>query len=175
MIWTCNGSPCTGWFKSDVHLVWDVKAGTPTTPTSCVNAVIVNDTFETTRTCVLSDDDGEATFTAKIKLDKTAPTVTSIAPDRLPDHVGWYTRPVAFAVLGSDLTSGVDSCDAASYSGPDNASAGVVGTCRDRAGNIGSRAYALSYDATRPIRARRRSAPGIVSSGSRGRPVRPAA
>ncbi|HKH18968.1 MAG TPA: hypothetical protein VKA57_15675, partial [Solirubrobacteraceae bacterium] len=109
--WTCNGSPCIGWFTSNVHLVWDVKAGTPSTPTSCENAWIVNDITSTERTCVLVDSDGEVTFKAYISLDKTAPTVTSITPDRLPDHVGWYTHPVTFAVQGSDLTSGLDGCD----------------------------------------------------------------
>lgn len=162
VVWTCNGSPCTGWFRSDVHLVWDVKVGTPTTPTSCVNPVIVNDTPETTRTCTLSDTDGDATFTARIKLDKTAPTVTNLAPDRLPDYLGWYNHPVTFAVQGSDVTSGLDGCGAASYAGPDSASAGVVATCRDRAGNIGSLGYPLSYDATPPD-----PSPAAVKTGDR--------
>ena len=47
--------------------------------------------------------------------------------------------------------SGFDVCDPAkSYSGPDSASASVSGTCTDKAGNTGSAAYGLKYDATAP-------------------------
>ena len=42
------------------------------------------------------------------------------------------------------------SCSATTYSGPDNASAQVSGTCTDAAGNVGSGTLALAYDATPP-------------------------
>src|SRR5205807_6383658 len=42
------------------------------------------------------------------------------------------------------------SCTSAAYSGPDNGSASVGGTCRDKAGNTASVSFALRYDATPP-------------------------
>src|SRR4030095_15285386 len=47
--------------------------------------------------------------------------------------------------------SGFEACDPAkSYSGPDSATAYVSGTCTDKAGNAGSAAFGLKYDATAP-------------------------
>ena len=147
--WTCNGSPCSGWFRTDVHLVWTVKTG-QVVPPSCQNTLIVNDTPGIDRFCVVQDADGEVTYKATIKLDKTPPLVTDATPDRPPDHAGWYTRPVSFATHGSDALSGLYGCDAPSYGGPDSVSATIVASCRDVAGNVALRSFALSYDATAP-------------------------
>ena len=52
--------------------------------------------------------------------------------------------------------SGVDTCATATYSGPDNATASVPGTCTDKAGNVSApRGHALKYDATAPTVIRR--------------------
>jgi hypothetical protein len=85
-----------------------------------------------------------------IKYDATAPQVTEAVPVRAPDQAGWYNRPVAFAFLGNDATAGIESCPAVTYEGADSAAASVAGTCFDRAGNRGSRAFPLKYDATGP-------------------------
>ena len=71
-------------------------------------------------------------------------------PSRLPDHAGWYARPVTFTVQGTDAIWGPATCDPASYSGPDSANAAIVATCHDALGNSASRAFPLSYDATPP-------------------------
>jgi hypothetical protein len=85
-----------------------------------------------------------------LKYDGTAPQVTA-APARGADANGWYNHPLTVSFTGGDATSGIDSCVAAkSYSGPDNASAAVAGTCLDKAGNVGSGSLALKYDATAP-------------------------
>jgi hypothetical protein len=88
--------------------------------------------------------------TVTVKLDRTPPVVTDAAPERPPDHAGWYTHPVEFTAHGSDATSGVAACVASGYAGPDAFNATFVATCRDVAGNTASRAFALSYDATPP-------------------------
>ena len=84
------------------------------------------------------------------KYDATAPTVGTPVPTRLEDRAGWYNRPVGFAVDGQDTMSGIASCPPQSYAGPDSATASFAGTCIDRAGNSGTRSFALKYDATGP-------------------------
>jgi hypothetical protein len=86
-----------------------------------------------------------------LKFDATAPTVTGAAPDRGPDSVGWYRRPVTVAFSGADAVSGVESCSTATYTGPDSGAASVNGTCRDRAGNVGAAgSFGLKFDAGAP-------------------------
>ncbi len=86
-----------------------------------------------------------------LKYDATAPVVTHGVPIRPPDHDGWYNRPIAFALQGTDATSGIDgSCSTAGYAGPDSATASYAGACDDKAGNRGFKAFPLRYDATGP-------------------------
>ena len=85
-----------------------------------------------------------------LKYDATAPQVTT-TPSRPVDSNGWYNHALTVTFAGSDATSQLDSCDAPkAYSGPDNANASVSGSCKDKAGNTGSRSFALKYDATDP-------------------------
>jgi hypothetical protein len=90
-----------------------------------------------------------AAKTLSFQYDATAPGI-SPAPGRVADASGWYNHPVDVAFQGSDSVSGIDTCTSASYSGPDNGSASVTGTCRDKAGNTASGSFALRYDATPP-------------------------
>jgi hypothetical protein len=83
------------------------------------------------------------------RYDGTPPTITP-APARGADSNGWYNHAVDVAFKGSDATSGIDTCTAGTYSGPDSGSAGVSGTCRDAAGNTASASFGLQYDATAP-------------------------
>ena len=100
------------------------------------------------------------------KYDATAPVVTGAQPDRPPDHGGWFVRPVRFLFAATDATSGLDDCAAVDYTGPDSANAVVVGRCRDRAGNPGTRNFALDYDATPPaLSLSAQSGDGIVALG----------
>jgi hypothetical protein len=147
----CNGSPtCEGpdvWFRSPVFVDWTVSGGTPTA--GCQDITIDRDTAGNPQGCSATGG-GTSAVTVTIKLDRTPPVVTDAAPDRPPDHAGWYTHPVEFTAHGSDATSGVAACVAPGYGGPDAFNATFVGTCRDVAGNVASRAFALSYDATPP-------------------------
>jgi hypothetical protein len=91
-----------------------------------------------------------ATRTQSLKYDATAPLVSASA-DRAPNAAGWYNRMVVVSFSGTDAVSRVESCaQPVSYSGPDTGGTSVDGTCRDFAGNIGSRSFPLKYDATDP-------------------------
>jgi hypothetical protein len=98
---------------------------------------------------------------AVIGFDRTPPTVTGASPGRPPDGNGWYNRPLVVSFAGSDVTSGVESCTAPGYSGPDNVTASVSGSCRDRAGNVSLvSSFLLKYDSTPPSLAAVRALPG---------------
>ncbi len=84
------------------------------------------------------------------KYDETPPTVTASA-SRPPSPQGWYSSPLEISFSATDATSLVGSCNPpATYSGPDASAASVTGTCRDNAGNLGSRSLTIKYDATAP-------------------------
>jgi hypothetical protein len=95
------------------------------------------------------NDSAPAAFA--FKYDATAPTVDSAAPVRAPDRAGWYNRAVSFGFQGTDATSGIGSCPAVTYGGPDAAAASIVGACLDRAGNRTTRAFPLKYDGSGPV------------------------
>jgi hypothetical protein len=84
-----------------------------------------------------------------LKYDATAPSVTA-ALDRPPDSNGWYNHAVKLNVNGGDGMSGIASCSAPTYSGPDNGAASLTGGCADAAGNGASQTAAFKYDATPP-------------------------
>ena len=61
-----------------------------------------------------------------------------------PTRTAGTTTALSVSFSGTDATSGIDSCvPPQSYSGPDNANASVTGSCRDRAGNVTVRTFAL--------------------------------
>jgi hypothetical protein len=73
------------------------------------------------------------------------------ATARAPDRNGWYNHALTVTFAGTDATSGPAGCiSPPTYSGPDSGAASVAGWCDDVAGNRGTRAFALSYDATAP-------------------------
>jgi hypothetical protein len=57
---------------------------------------------------------------------------------------------VKWTFAGTDATSGLASCDAPTYSGPDSGSADQAGDCRDNAGNSVTGHAAFKYDGTAP-------------------------
>jgi hypothetical protein len=136
-----------GWYRSNVTINWQVEG--EDTSTGCDTKTLVADTPGFKITCTASSGGDETTKSVTIKLDKTPPAASATA-DRAPDANGWYRRPLTVASSGSDSTSGLDSCSSAQYGGPDNASATVVGSCRDMAGNATGTALGFKYDSTAP-------------------------
>jgi hypothetical protein len=143
-----------GWYRGStggnyVVLRWIVTGEITSAPCEYATQIPGPNTG-TTRTCTATGPGGTTTVTTKlIKIDATAPAVTGKA-NRSPDANGWFNHAVPVAFYGSDPTSGVAGCSAATYAGPDNAGAVVRGTCTDRAGNVGSGSLQLAYDATPP-------------------------
>jgi hypothetical protein len=91
-----------------------------------------------------------------LRFDATPPVVREVKAARSPDHRGWYTRPVGFSVSATDATSGLAGCDPLILGGPDGPAVPVSASCRDRAGNATSRAFAAPFDATAPLLGRLR-------------------
>ena len=85
-----------------------------------------------------------------LRYDATEPEIIKADAVRPADRAGWYNRPIAFAVVASDPTSGIASCPNVTYAGPDDGSASFAASCADRAGNRGVREMPLRYDATAP-------------------------
>jgi hypothetical protein len=162
----CTPAPedCKGWYRSNVSIDWTVLPDNAPL-IGCQDKSFTTDTTGTNEFCSASDpDDPDAavvTVQLKIKVDKTPPVVTGGQPARGADFNGWYNHPVAVAFSGSDLTSGVASCTAPTYGGPDGAAASLFGTCIDNAGNVSSPfGYGLSFDATAPPIAALKAAAG---------------
>jgi hypothetical protein len=80
------------------------------------------------------------------KYDGTAPSIAG-GLSRAPDHNGWYNHAVGVGFTGSDGTSGIAGCSGnTTYSGPDDSTALVKGTCTDIAGNSASKTVTFKYD-----------------------------
>jgi hypothetical protein len=96
----CSPEPadCTGWYRSDVTVTWTDPA------LGCSVTTITSDTAGTDVSCPLA-----VPSTVTIHRDATPPAI-SVAPDRPPDHAGWYTAPVTVSFAWSDGTSGLGSC-----------------------------------------------------------------
>jgi hypothetical protein len=147
----CTPAPqdCSGWYRSNVSIDWTVLP-TSAQDVGCNDATYTADTPGTNEFC-RADDGTEVTVQLKIRVDKTPPVVSGGQPARGADVNGWYNHPVAVAFSGTDLTSGIASCTAPTYAGPDSGAGLLFGTCMDVAGNVSSPfGYGLSYDATAP-------------------------
>ena len=150
---SCSPAPqdCSSWYRSNVSIHWTVLPSSATR-TGCQDRTFTADTAATNEFCRATDGSTSVTVEQTIRLDKTPPVVTGGQPARGADVNGWYNRPVAVAFSGRDQTSGIASCTATTYGGPDSGAASLAGTCTDIAGNTSSQlGYGLKYDATAPV------------------------
>lgn len=93
----------------------------------------------------------EPTNTLSVKIDNMPPVVTGTA-NMTSNSDGWYNHPMQISWAGTDVTSGIASCDnPATYSGPDDSSVTITGHCTDNAGNVGTSAVTIKYDSSRPM------------------------
>ena len=140
---SCSPGPsnCFEWHRAPVTVSWSWPGCGPTT--------ISNDTAGTPVSCTASNVDGSTTSSVNVRKDSTPPAVSG-KPERGPDNNGWYNRSLRVEFEGDDGASGVAGCTSTTYSGPDNGSAAVSGTCTDNAGNTGTGSFVVKYDATPP-------------------------
>ena len=168
-----RGADADGWYNRAVSVAFrgnDQTAGID----GCSTATYAgpdNGVASLAGTCTDHAGNVSAPFAYGLKYDATGPTVTGANPERTANADGWFNRAVAFAIRGTDATSGVADCPATAYAGPDSATASVTGVCRDRAGNSSSRAFPLKYDATRPTVTSAQAARGADVDGWYNRPV----
>ena len=141
-----------GWYRAPVTVTFggaDATSGL----NSCDAAKTYSgpDTQSHTLSGACLDKAGNSSAASRtLKYDATAP-VSTATPDHQPNSSDWFNAPLTVSFAATDAMSGFDVCDPAkSYSGPDSASTSVSGTCTDKAGNTGSAAYGLKYDATAP-------------------------
>jgi hypothetical protein len=149
---TADRSPdANGWYNHGVNV--SVAGNDAMSGLAGCTAVTYNGpdsgSASVTGTCRDNAGNVSAPVTLSLRYDATPPSV-SPAPARGPDSNGWYNHPVDVAFRGNDAVSGIDSCTSGSYAGPDSGSAGVSGSCRDVAGNVGTSSFGLQYDATPP-------------------------
>jgi hypothetical protein len=149
--YTCDPAPadCTGWYREPVRLTWSIPPEYDTE--GCDNRTYSTDTAGTDNHCRATSGSVVVDTTVTVRVDQTAPVVAGAAPERPPDHDGWYTAPVEVRFTGTDETSGLAGCTTVTYRGPDSAGASLFGACTDVAGNAsGPAAFPLRFDATPP-------------------------
>jgi hypothetical protein len=167
---------CSHWYRVPwVSLSWQWDAG-GMIKNGCAAALFTTEQARTVRSCTIAWSGTETKTTVWIGIDRTPPQLLGLQTNRPPDYFGWFNHPVGYRFRVSDRTSGVASCGAGTYAGPDGEGIPISGSCRDVAGNIGSGSFRLNYDATPPPPPRVRvtpgnqkvalrwSAPGVVST-----------
>jgi len=139
-----------GWYVSNVTVTF-TWTGAVTSTSGCDAFTLTQDGINNSHTCVASGEEGSASSNPVIKVDKTPPAVTSATPDRAANGGGWYNAPLSVKFAGADATSGLASCQSASYGGPDSGGTAVSGSCTDVAGNVSAPgSFSFKYDATAP-------------------------
>jgi hypothetical protein len=152
---------CTGWHTVPVTLTWTVSAsGSAHLSGDCSTRTFAKDAASLTVWCQIDDGGTTLRKTVTLQIDTTPPTITTATPSRPADHAGWWNHPVTLGLGGTDATSGLESCDTVTYSGPDNPAGRVTGSCRDWAGNSAVRSFPIPYDATPPTLAHVKAGPG---------------
>jgi hypothetical protein len=143
-----------GWYISDVFINWTVSDFVaPITDDQCPRTVhLTADTSGVQVSCsITTAADGQVSAkTPPFKIDRTPPASVTAQPARPPDANGWYNHPLPVAWSGRDATSGIASCTAATYRGPDDGDAQLAGGCVDGAGNYSAAPFTLEYDADPP-------------------------
>lgn len=146
-----RGADANGWYNHPVQVAVS-GSDTMSGVASCTSVTYSgpdSGSASVTGTCTDAAGNVSSTKALAFQYDATPPS-TSPAPARAADAAGWYNHPVDVVFSGTDAVSGIDTCTAAAYSGPDSASASVSGSCRDKAGNTAGASFAVRYDATPP-------------------------
>lgn len=154
-----RGPDNNGWYNHAVSIGFEGDDGTSGVA-SCTSATYSGpDAGQTTVGGSCVDNAGNrGTGGYELKYDATGPSVEA-KPDRPPDGNGWYRRAVTVAFVGSDATSGLESCAApVRYQGPDVEKTSLSGSCQDKAANRSQEVgFELRYDTKPPALGRIRA------------------
>ena len=156
-----------GWYNRAVGLTFagsDLTSGIDSC-TSTTYGGPDSATASVAGTCVDKAGNVSAPLGYGLKYDATAPSVVASEPERAANENGWFNQAVRFDIAGSDATSGIADCPPVTYSGPDSATAALMASCRDRAGNSAARSFALKYDGTDPTATGAQPARGADANG----------
>jgi hypothetical protein len=149
-----------GWYRGStggnyvvVHWVISDPNHVVVSTSGCEYAVQINGpTTGRTLTCTYTTSGGDSVDTSFTwKIDANPPTGVAASLSRGPDFNGWYNHPLGITWHGGDATSGIASCSAVAYGGPDRTAAPIRGGCTDRAGNTTVAPVSINYDATAPV------------------------
>jgi hypothetical protein len=157
-----RGADLNGWYNHAVSIAFDGSDQTSGLE-ACTNTTYGgpdSGAASVSGSCTDKAGNPSGSLGFGLKYDETDPAVTGARAERPPDRGDWFTRSVRFDISGSDATSGLLECPPVIYSGPDSRDAGVNGQCRDRAGNLSSRAFPLSFDANAPPLTGVKASPG---------------
>jgi hypothetical protein len=148
-----RGPDANGWYRQPVSISFSGSDGLSGVRSCTTLTYDGPDGGAASAAGTCADEAGNVSnpFRFSLSYDGTKPVVTGGQLARSADSNGWYNHPVGVAFSGSDQTSGVQSCTATAYQGPDSGTASVPGTCIDRAGNTSaSLGVGLKYDETEP-------------------------
>jgi hypothetical protein len=141
---------CERWYTAaSVTLQWNWSANS-TSLSGCQNGTFSGE-GRYSRSCTVQWGDGSSVFNPVwIGIDRTAPALLGIQPNRPPDYNGWFNHPVGIVFQGQDSVSGIASCSSMTFGGPDGQGVSIGGSCTDVAGLTRSGAFPINYDATPP-------------------------
>jgi len=142
-----------GWNNGDVTVNWSCTDNVGVVSSSASQTLSgEGDNQSATGTCTDLVGLTASNTVSGIKIDKTAPTDVSGAPDRLADSGTWFNHAVGLVFTGTDALAGIDTCTATNYSEPDGLGITVNGSCTDKAGNTSAQvaSSAFDYDDTAP-------------------------
>ena len=143
-----------GWYVSNVLVNWSVtdpESGV-LSQTGCGPTTITADTAGT-KSVVLRHQrlPGFQHRRAPTFAATRRPRSVVANADRATDGGGFYNHPLTARWTGVDPTSGIASCTSSPYGGPDGTGISLIGTCKDKAGNVSPPVpFVFNYDATPP-------------------------
>jgi len=143
-----------GWYVSDVKVTWDVSdpESSIASTSGCDETTISVDTTGTTLTCTATSAGGTSSNSVTIKRDATKPTASASASPASNAN-GWNNTDVTVTFSGTDVTSGIASCDTPVVLSSEGTGQSASGSCADDAGNVSDPATAsgIRIDKTKPM------------------------
>lgn len=151
---------CNDWHRGPVTLTWDWDTiNAEIFSGDCGTQIFSKDTAAQEVSCTVRDKSDMTTtgLTVFVHVDATPPVVTAAVSNRGPDYNGWWNHPLGYTFTGTDATSGLNFCTPIAFAGPGSQ---VVGTCQDKAGNVGTGTFTVPFDSTPPDPPKLKLTPG---------------